>query len=195
LSLATVLNQELLQVMGDVTLGCSPGQTYTFKVTAKCGVRVGTASYTVTAASKDASPAWLKVNVKCDPENRTLKQGEPLVLTANLQPPGGGVAQALVSYTWSVSPALPGRLANGPSLTLSSAQTQAMKAGQAYVFTLKVKIGLGEVPGTCTVNVVPSGAPALLNRPKLGVPILRPGEKQPTPPAPDAARGSAGQVR
>ncbi len=179
LSLAGALDREFLVVTGPETLGCAPGQSYLFTVTAKAGSQVGVATYAVSAVSRDASPVWLKVNILCDPANRTLKAGQPLVLKADLQPAGGGLSPALVTYAWSVSPALPSRLPNEPALNLSSAQTQAMKVGQAYVFTLKVRIGQGEVPANCTVNVVPAGAPVLLNRPKVPTPLLRPSEKPP----------------
>jgi hypothetical protein len=173
------LNQMFLTLTDSVTLGCNSEQVYPFTVAVQAGERVGSASYTLRFAprpSRDASPNWLKVSIACAPANRTLKPGQPLVLTAVLEPAGGGVNPALVTYGWSVSPDVNARLPNSPVLNLGPAQTQGLKSGQAYVFSLTVKIGKGEVSATCTVNVAPP-SPLLLERPKAPVPLQRPGVK------------------
>jgi len=104
-------------------------------------------------------------------------EAQPLTLTAELQPADGGVSSAVISYAWSVTPGLREALPAGPSLKLSSAQTQGMKPGQAYAFTLRVKVDPFEVPASCTVTVMPPEPLLPPNRQKVPVPIPRPGVK------------------
>lgn len=160
-----------------------PGQLYEFSVKVTAGTRQASASAAVTVLPRDASSAWLKVNLRCDPASKSLQPGQALALTADLDPVGGGVQPDQVSYSWRVVPELPGQLPKGPEFRLTQAQTQALKAGQAYTFTVGVMIGQGVVPASCTVNVVAaSPSPGPLIHPKVPLLRPRPGEKPPIAP-------------
>ncbi len=157
-----------------------PGQRYEFSVRVTAGTRQASASLAVTVLPRDASPAWLKVNLRCDPAGKSVQPGQALALTADLDPAGGGVKPEQVSYFWKVTPELPWELPKGSEFRITPAQTQALKAGQAYTFTVGVVIGKGMVPASCTVNVVAaSPSPTPLVRPKAPLLQPKPGVKPP----------------
>ena len=160
-----------------------PNQRYDFSVQVTVGTRQASATYAVTVLPRDASPAWLKVNLRCDPPSKSVHPSQALALTADLDPVGGGVKPEQVSYFWKVSPELPGELPKGPEMRLTPAQTQAWKAGQAYTFTVGVVIGKGVVPASCTVNVAAAApSPTPLLRPKAPLLQPKPGVKPPVAP-------------
>jgi hypothetical protein len=170
-----VLTAAVFTLPNTATIALNPGP-YTFTLSATMGESKGSASVTITVAPRPAPKAPPKLSLVCDPANRTIRPGQPLTLTAELQPAGGGVSPDAITYAWSVDPGLRAALPAGPSLKFGSTQTQGMKAGQAYVFTLKVKLGQTEIPATCTVNVAPP-EPLQPARPRVPMPIARPGVK------------------
>ena len=169
-----VLTSQMLVIPSTQAYVFTPGQTYQFTLQVTAGEWQGTATCSIAVAPKNVPPAAFKVNLVSDPVNRTIRPGQPLALTAELQPAGGGVSPELVTYAWSVSPALRVALPNAPVLKLTSTNTQGMRAGQAYTFALKVKIGQTEVPTTCTVNVQAPEPILQPNRLKVPVPVPRP---------------------
>lgn len=170
------LGGPVFQLTGSATVGLIPGP-YNFTVVATAGDQQGRASITITVPPRPTPKVPPKLNLVCDPASRTIKPGQPLTLTADLQPADGGVSSAVISYAWSVTPGLREAMPAGPSLKLGSAQTQGLKPGQAYTFTLKVKVGPFEVPASCTVTVAPPDPLLQPNRQKVPVPIPRPGVK------------------